>query len=282
MGVRVVTDSACDLPEQLAQELAIEIVPLSIRFGDKEYVDRVELSNAEFWTRLKASDTLPETAAPSAGAFEERFRALADGGATAIICVNLSSKLSATMQAAQIAAKSLEQVCPIVVIDSRSASMGIGYLAITAARMANDGASFEDIVKEVTSQRDRTKLFGALDTLEGLRKGGRIGSAQALLGSMLSIKPIIEIGADGIVHEAAKVRTRSKSLRELAKFVTMQPVENLAVLQGGGSDADIQEVLAVLEPTIPRDTIVIAEIGPVIGTHGGPGVVGVTFQTTRP
>jgi len=276
LSVRVVTDSACDLPQHLVDELAIEIVPLSIRFGDKEFVDRVELSNAEFWSRLKASDSLPETSAPSAGAFEERFRALVDRGADAIVCVNLSSKLSATMQAAQIAAKSLEQVCPIVVIDSLSASMGIGSLAVTAARMAASGETLDAIVREVTSQRDRTKLYGALDTLEGLRKGGRIGGAQAMLGSVLSIKPIIEI-RDGIVHEAAKVRTRSKAMREMAKFATAVPIQNLAVLQGGGGD--LEELLALIEPVVPRDQITIGEIGPVIGTHGGPGVVGITFQT---
>ncbi|MFN8034765.1 MAG: DegV family protein [Acidimicrobiia bacterium] len=276
MGVRVVTDSACDLPEDLAEELAIEIVPLSIRFGDKEFVDRVELTNTEFWARMRDADTLPETAAPSAGAFEERFRMLADSGADAIVCINLASKLSATMQAAQIAAKSLEQVCPIAVIDSTTASMGIGTLAVSAARMAAENAPFDEIVREVTSQRDRTRIFAALDTLDSLRKGGRIGGAAAMLGSVLSIKPLIEI-RDGVVLEAGKVRTRSKAWRELAGFATRQPVERLAVLQGGG--VDIEELLAHLEAAVPRDQMIIGEIGPVIGTHGGPGVVGLSFQT---
>ncbi len=178
MGVRVVTDSACDLPDALVESLGIEIVPLSIRFGDEELVDREELSAEEFWRRLTTSPVLPETAAPSAGAFEKRFRALVDGGATGIVCINLSSRLSATMQAAQVAAKAVAEECPIEVIDSLTCSMGLGSLCLVAARRAAEGASLESIVADVSDRRDRTKLFGSLDTLEFLKKGGRIGNAR--------------------------------------------------------------------------------------------------------
>lgn len=275
MSVRVVTDSACDLPTPLAAELGIDVVPLTIRFGAEELVDGVELSNQAFWQRLPGAATLPETAAPSAGAFGARFRALAESGADGIICVNLSSRLSATMQAAQVAAQSFDGGCPIEVVDSLTCSMGLGNLCLAAARRANEGAPLDEIVLEVTDRRDRTRLFGTLDTLEFLKKGGRVGNARALLGSMLAVKPVVEV-RDGVVEEAGKVRTRSKALRLLADKVHEQPVEEVAVLQGDAPDID--DFLDLIEDVAPRDKIVVGSVGPVIGTHAGPGVLGVTFQ----
>jgi len=278
MGVRVVTDSSCDLPRNLVEAYGIEVVPLTIRFGDEELVDRDELEPNEFWTRLTSSDALPETSAPSAGAFEARFRGLIQRGATGIISINLSSRLSATMQAAQVAANVVRDDCPPVVIDSRTVSMGLGALCLTAARRAADGGKLEEIVEDVISRRDRTRLFGALDTLEFLKRGGRIGNARALLGSMLSIKPIVEV-RDGVVEESGKVRTRSKALAALADRVKAQPVDTCAVLHGQATDVD--ELLDLLDPVFPRDEIVTGLVGPVIGTHAGPGVIGVSFQVSH-
>jgi len=203
MPVRVVTDSACDLPDDLVERLGVEVVPLTIRFGSEELIDRKELSTDDFWRRLKSSPVLPETAAPSVGAFESAFRGLAADGADGIICINLSSALSATMQSAQVAAQNLEGTCPVVVVDSLTISMGLGNLVVAAAEAAAAGASLEEVVSACRSQLTRTKLFGSLDTLEYLRKGGRVGGAQALLGSLLSIKPVVEI-RDGVVAEAAR------------------------------------------------------------------------------
>ncbi len=276
MAVRVVTDSACDLPEALARQLGIEIVPLTIRFGDEELVDREEVSTSEFWRRLEESPVLPETSAPSAGAFEDTFRRLVSDGATGIVCINLSSKLSATMQAARVAAKAVADECPIEVIDSLHVSMGLGNLCLVAARRGAAGDSLETIVAEVLDRRGRTKLYGTLDTLEFLKKGGRVGNARAMLGSMLAIKPVLEV-RDGVVEEAGKVRTRSKALRLLVDKVKEGPAENLAVLHGAAPDLD--ELLDMLDPLVPRAEIVVGDIGPVIGTHAGPRVIGVTFQT---
>jgi fatty acid kinase fatty acid binding subunit len=275
MGVRVVTDSACDLPDDLIERDGIEVVPLTIRFGKEELVDRKELSTDEFWRRLADSDVLPETSAPSAGAFEAAFRRLVADGATGIICINLSSKLSATMQSAQVAAQAVQPDCPVIVVDSLMVSMGLGSLCLTAARRAADGDSLESIVANVTDRRNRSKLYGTLDTLEFLKKGGRVGNARALLGSMLAIKPVLEV-RDGEVEEAGKVRTRSKALRLLVDRVKQGPFENLAVLHGNAPDLD--ELLDLLEPLAPHDEIVVGQIGPVIGTHAGPRVIGVTFQ----
>jgi DegV family protein with EDD domain len=278
MGVRVVTDSACDLPQDLVDQYGIEIVPLTIRFGDEELVDRKELGTGEFWRRLAASPVLPETSAPSAGAFEEVFRRLADEGADGIVCINLSSRLSATMQAAQVAAKAVDQDCPVEVIDSLQVSMALGSLCLTAAQRADAGADLGSIAAEVLDRRNRTRLFGTLDTLEYLRKGGRVGAAQALLGSMLSIKPVLTV-SDGVVAEAGKVRTRSKALRHVVEKLQPGQFENVCVLHGDAPD--LEEFLDLLAPIVPREEIVIGQIGPVIGTHAGPRTIGITFQVPR-
>ena len=278
MGIRVVTDSSCDLPPALVDVMGIEIVPLTIRFGEEEFVDQVDLTIDEFWSRIEQSPTLPETAAPSPGAFEAKFRDLISRGATGIVCVNLSSHLSGTMQSAQVAAAAVAGVGPVQVIDSQSASMGLGNLCLTAARRAADGDSLESIVAEVTDRRERTRLFATLDTLEHLKKGGRVGNARALLGTMLSIKPLIEV-RDGVVEEAGKVRTRSKALKLLASKAAEGKIEHLSVLHGNAPDVD--ELLDLLDPIFPRDEIITGTVGPVIGTHAGPRVIGITFQVVR-
>jgi DegV family protein with EDD domain len=273
VGVRVVTDSSCDLPVERAAELGIEIVPLTIRFGNEEFVDRVELSNEEFWRKVATSEVLPETAAPSAGAFEATFQRLAAEGADGIVCINLSSRLSATMQSAQVAAKALKGTCPVEVVDSLMVSMGLGLQCINAVRMSNEGAELDQIARTIEDQARRTRLFGALDTLEHLKRGGRIGSAQALLGGMLSIKPVIEV-VDGAVAEAGKVRTRSKSLKLLADKVA-QATDPQHVFVFDAQAPDIDEMVELLAPTVARDQIEFGTIGPVIGTHAGPRTIGV-------
>jgi DegV family protein with EDD domain len=274
MPVRIVTDSACDLPEAACTELGIEVVPLTIRFGEREFVDRKELSTEAFWRELQSSSVLPETAAPSVGAFEETFRRLGDDGAEGIVCINLSARLSATMQSAQVAAKALDGVTPIEIVDSQSASMGIGNLVLYAARRARDGASVEEIVREVEDRRSRQHVFATLDTLEYLRKGGRIGGAQALLGSMLSIKPVIAV-TDGAVEPAGRVRTRSKALKFILDQVPDGKVESISVLHAMAPELD--EFMAQLEPKVPGAEVVVGTIGPVVGVHTGPRVIGIAY-----
>jgi len=277
-NVRIVSDSACDLAPELCAELGIEIVPLTIRFGDEELIDRTELSTEQFWARLPKSPTLPETAAPSVGAFEETFRRLADEGAGAIVCVNLSSRLSATMQSAEVAAKSLDGEVPVSVVDSKSASMGIGLLARHAARRARDGATAETIVAELEDMRERLRLYATVDTLEYLRKGGRIGGAAALVGSMLSIKPVITV-RDGVVEPAGKVRTRSRALRFLVDKIKEANVEDLCVLDACA--ADVGEFLDMVRPIAPSEDVLTGTIGPVVGVHTGPGVIGAVWVEGR-
>jgi DegV family protein with EDD domain len=274
MAVRVVTDSASDLPQEACEQLGITVVPLTIRFGAREYVDRKELSTEEFWKLLPDSPVLPETAAPSVGAFEEAFRALHDEGADGIVCVNLSAKLSATMQSAQVAAKALDGLCPIEVIDSENASMGIGNLALHAARRAAEGADVATITQEVVDRRSRQRLFATLDTLEYLKKGGRIGGARAMLGSMLSIKPIITV-IDGGVEEAGKVRTRSKALQFVLDRIPEGNVESMCVLHS--APADLDKFIEQVQPKVPGAEMIVGHIGPVVGVHVGPGALGLTW-----
>ena len=278
-GVRVVTDSSCDLPDAVVAELGIEVVPLTIRFGDEEFVDRRDLTPKEFWARSAASPVLPETAAPAPGAFEEAYRRAAGAGADGVVAVCLSSKLSATIQAAQLGAKALENDLRIEVADSLSVTMGLGQMVVDAARLARDGKSVDEIVGHVRDLVDRTRVYGALDTLENLKKGGRVGGAQALIGSMLSIKPIIEV-RDGQVEPESKQRTRTRALQYLLDKVKSQgAVDALAMMHGDAPDAD--EFLDRLAEFHPRDDIIVGEIGAVIGAHSGPRVIGVVFQVPR-
>ena len=275
MSVRIVTDSACDLPQAIVESHAITVVPLTIRFGEQEFVDREELSVADFWARCAATDTLPETAAPAPGQFEQAYRRLHAEGATGVLVVALSGALSATMQSAELAARSVAPEIPVTVVDSRSATMGLGMIVLACARRAATGASLDELAVLGNDLAARTKVFGALDTLENLKKGGRIGNAKAMLATALAIKPIIEV-VDGKVEEGGKQRTRSKALRFLVDKVAQygESVEQLAVLHADCDDVD--EFVEMLRPHYPGE-VVVGEIGPVVGTHAGRGTIGVAF-----
>jgi DegV family protein with EDD domain len=276
MTVRIVTDSSCDLTEEQAAAFDIEVVPLTIRFGDVEVIDREELTVDEFYSRMASTPELPATAAPAPGAFEAAFRRGADAGADAVVCINLSAQLSATMQSAQTAAKAFDGTLEVHVVDSRSVTLGLGSMVLAAAKSARDGKTASTIVDEVESMAQRQRIWATLDTLDNLKKGGRIGGAKALVAGLLSIKPAIAVHG-GVVEEAGKPRTRGKALRWLADKVLAEPaVENLHVVHGQAPD--INEFLELLAPKYDRDSYTVGVIGPVIGTHGGPRVLGVTYQ----
>ncbi|MBS1265150.1 MAG: DegV domain-containing protein [Acidimicrobiaceae bacterium] len=274
MTVRIVTDSACDLSDDEVSSLGIDVVPLSIRFGEQQLLDRDELSVEDFYSRMAASDDLPQTAAPAPGAFEAMFRRRLDEGADSIVCINLSGGISATVQSAEAGSRGIDG--DVRVVDSRSLTTGLGTMVLEAARAARDGASADDIVDLVEDLRARTRVFAAIDTLENLKKGGRIGNAQALLGSVLSIKPLIDLST-GVVEEAGRQRTRRKSLGWLRDKVAehRDHIGHLAVLHAQADDVDV--LLEMLAPLVdPADTRV-GVIGPVVATHGGPGVAGISF-----
>jgi DegV family protein with EDD domain len=275
MTVRIVTDSSCDLPQAMADAVGIRIVPLSVRFGDTEYIDRTTITATEFWSKCAASATLPETAAPSPGSFEETYRSLAAEGATAIVVVALSSDLSATMQSAELAARAVAPGIDVRIVDSRNASMGLGLTVLACAELAKTGASADEVVARAQSVIPRTRVFAALDTLDNLKKGGRIGGAKAMLATVMSIKPLISI-TNGLVEEAGKQRTRSKALAHLVEILRNQevPIERLAVLNA--QCADIDAFIAMVKEVYTGE-IIVGDIGAVIGTHAGQGTIGIVF-----
>ena len=272
--IRVVTDSSCDLPDELATLHEIAIVPLNIRFGDLEFADRTELTQREFWERLKTSTDLPETSAPSAGSFRDAYANLAAAGADGIVAICLSSELSGTYQAAVIAAEQTTTI-PVQVVDSRNVSMALGFQVLEAARAAARGDSLDEVIATALAARDGTNFIAVLDTLDYLQRGGRIGTAQAFLGGLLNIKPLITM-EDGVVAAIGRVRTRSRALADLVeRIAALGPaVQEIAILTGDASDVeDLRQQLSEISPTH-----LIARIGPVVGTHTGPGVLGLAYR----
>ncbi len=275
MTIRIVTDSACDIPQALVEKYNITIVPLTFSFGDKEYIDRVSLTTEEFWQQCADSPTLPQTAAPAPGQFTQAYRTLIQQGATGILVISLSRELSATMQSAETGAKESGVTVPVRFVDSRSASMGEGITVIAIAKMAAAGASLDELEVAANNFASRTKVFGALDTLENLKKGGRISNTKAFFASALAIKPIIEVRG-GKLEEGGKERTRSKALAFLIeKIRSAGEISDLAVLHAQCSDID--SFVDQLK-TIYKGEIIVSDIGSVIGSHTGIGTVGVTYH----
>ena len=276
MNVRIVTDSSCDLPQEMADALGISIVPLSVRFGDTEYIDRTTITATQFWALCAASAVLPETAAPSPGSYEQKFRELAAAGASAIVVICLSSDLSATMQSAELAARAVKGEIDVRIVDGRSASMGLGLTVLDCAERAAAGATADEIVTLAASLIPRTRVYAALDTLDNLKKGGRIGGAKAMLATALSIKPLIVI-KNGLVEEAGKQRTRSKALAYLIELLRQQeaPIERLSVLNAQCSDVD---AFVAMVKEVYSGEVIISDIGAVIGTHAGQGTIGIALR----
>ena len=275
--IKIVTDSACDLSPELAEANDIAIVPLSIRFGDHEYTDRVELTPTQFWDLCRSAKELPETAAPSPGAFSTVYDEAKAAGYDEVVVVNLSAALSGTYQSAKTAADNRTDGFVVTVIDSKAVTMAQGLVVLVAADLARSGADASTIIKAVDSAISRTHVLGVLDTLDHLIRGGRVGGAKALLGSVLSIKPVLEL-RDGVVEEESKQRTRSRALKYLAdKIRTAGPFERVAIVHGDASDLD---VLTGLLTDIDLGTdLLVCDLGPVVGTHGGPGLIGVCYLT---
>lgn len=275
-AVRIITDSACDLPDSVIRELGIEVVPLFIRFGDEELVDREQLTTDEFWRRCSTEDGLPSTAAPSPGRFEQAITKVVGEGARGVVIIDLSGALSGTLQSAEVAADG--SAADVRVVDSRTVSMGLGAIVVACARAARDGASIDDVERLARDLSSRSQVWGVLDTLENLKKGGRIGGAKALVGTVLSIKPIIEV-RDGVVHEGGRQRTRSKALGFLVDKVREcmgqgAGISQLSVLHAACPDVD--SFVEQLRAVYPGE-ILIGQIGPVVGAHAGRGTIGVAF-----
>jgi DegV family protein with EDD domain len=271
MTVRIVTDSVSDIPPQVAKELGITIVPLHIRFGTEVYRDGIDLNADQFFEKLTQNTTLPNTSVPSPGDFAETYNKLAKE-TDEILVITLTSKLSGTNEVAKQSIGLVKRKCRIEVIDSQMAVMGEGLIVITAAKAAKAGAGFDEVLGIVNRNIPRVDFRAAFDTLEYLKRGGRIGKAQALLGSLLNINPIIGM-KDGEVCPCGKERSREKAIEHLYNFVVgYSHIEEMAVEYATVlNEAEI--LIERLSSKFPKEQIYLSRTGPVIGTHTGPSLL---------
>jgi DegV family protein with EDD domain len=271
--VAIVTDSASDFDPARAASLGISIVPLIVNFGKDTFSAGVDLSTEQFWARMTAPDApFPTTAACSPGDFQKVYQRAFDEGADAIVSVHVAGTLSGTIKAAEIA-RAMFRDRDIQVVDSMGASMGEGILAELGVQMADAGASATQIAETLTRRRDDIGIYLALDTLEYLKRGGRISGARAAIGTLLSVKPIIEV-KDGQVETADRVRTRGKARERLIELLTQRPIERLSILHT--TNAGVEEFAEELikRAGIDRPKVTIDTVGPSVGPHLGPGCVG--------
>jgi DegV family protein with EDD domain len=273
-GVAVVTDSASDLTPTQAAAGHVSLVPLLAYFGEKEYRAGVDMSAEDFWTELtRPGAPFPRTAAASPGTFHETFEKLFADGADEIVFVSVGSKLSATIKSAQVAAEMLAGK-PIHIVDTETASLGQGLLALTAGAMAAVGASAAEIVDNIERRRAGVLLYIVLDTLEYLKRGGRISGAQAAIGSVLAVKPIITI-RHGLVETTDRPRTRAKArARLLELFDGVKQPERVAILDCRAPEVDSFADDLAEQLKFPREEMTVNLVGPSVGPHVGPGAYG--------
>lgn len=279
-GIRIIADSACDLPADLAAEHGIWTVPLDVRLGEWGPDEMRTVDPAEFWRRCATTRALPETSAPSPGAFAESFVQAAEEGCSGVVCLTLSSALSGTYRAACRGAQEVGGRVDVRVVDTRSVSLGEALIVLETAKVAAETRDLDLVEAAAQAVVPDIRVFCAFDTLDNVRKGGRIGAATALLGTFLSIKPIIQF-RDGVVQPESRPRTRARSLEYLANVVKgAGPLRSLAVAHGAAPDLDM--FLAMLAGLFPIERILVNYLGPVIGAHAGPGCVGVCFRPAAP
>ncbi|MDQ6637800.1 MAG: DegV family protein [Candidatus Dormibacteraeota bacterium] len=269
---RVVTDSTADVPPQWIERYRISVVPLTVLFGREPFRDRVDLTDAQFFARLKTADRLPTTSAPSPGAFAELYQSLSSE-CEGIISIHIGGTLSGTTEAARLGAAGLDGF-PVHVIDSGSVTMTVGFLAQVAA----EAPDLDQALQRVRERLGRQKVLALLDTLRYIELGGRVSRAQAMLGTMLDLKPILSL-QEGEIKSVDRVRTRGKALMRLLQLLRQDlPIERLAVMHAQ-APADAERLREELARELPEVEVVIGQIGCVLGTHTGPGAVGFAYLT---
>ena len=278
MAVKIVTDSTCDIPAKLAEEYGITVVPVTVRFGTTSFLDGVELTTDELYVRLTSGGDLPTTSQPSIGEFLEVYERVGQD-ADGIVSIHVSAKLSGTYNSAMQASDQAEGDCPIDVVDTEQASMGIGLTVLAAAKAANEGANMDEVGALVDSAVQRSNCMALLGTLEFLQKGGRIGKAQALVGTLLRIHPMIVL-SEGEVLPLARPRTRRKGLQELKKACMQRgTLEALSVIHSTVPD-EAENLAAELSGVLPDGVEpIVARFGPALGTYVGPKAIGLASIT---
>ncbi|MBM4415214.1 MAG: DegV family protein [Chloroflexi bacterium] len=276
MTLRIVTDSTADLPPALAAQHAIGVVPLTVLFGDEQLRDGVDITSEKFFRRLVREQKLPTTSQPAPGDFRAAYETLIAEGASEILSIHISGKLSRTIESARMGAEGLP--ARIEHLDSGLASLALGLGVMTAAMRAAAGASLDETRALVADQFARTHLYFMVDTLEFLRRGGRIGRAQELIGSLLQFKPLLAIEA-GVVEPIGRARTKQRALEELLRLAgELRPIEQMMAVHATTPD-DLKFLVDRLYGLAPDAPITVGRITPVIGVHGGPGLLGFAVVT---
>lgn len=271
MTIRVVTDSTCDLPASIIEKYDIKVVPLYINVGEEEYLDGIDITREEFYRRLPDFPTHPTTAVPSPMKFKAIYDALAEEGAKDIISIHISEALSAMVNVARAAAQETVSAA-IHVIDGRQLSLGTGYLVEKAAELAQMGLKLSEVIDALNSQIKRTHVFAALDTLEFLKRSGRMNRWVSNIGSLLQIKPILTMH-DGLPGNE-KVRTREKAMKRVVEMLeSIRKIEKVALVHTHAPER-IAELKVMAAHLLPKNDLMLQDITPVIGAHIGPGAAG--------
>ena len=274
MNVKIITDSTSDITSDLAQEIGLTVIPLTVSFGHESFLDRVEITTAEFYRRLSTENIFPTTTQPSPAKFLEAYEKLAQETDNILVIV-ISGKLSGTYQSALNAKGMLKGKCRVEIIDSQMTVMALGMLAITAAKLADKGATMDELMEAVKKRIPLLHPAMAFDTLKYLAKGGRIGRAQGLLGSLLSIKPILTI-KEGEIAPLTKKRSEAAAMDYLVNLVAgIKNIEALAV-EHGNSPEQAEALFERIGSIYPKEKIYRSTVSPVIGTYTGPNLLSVT------
>jgi DegV family protein with EDD domain len=271
--VAIVTDSTADLTPEMVEEMGVTVVPLQVIFGNESYREGVDITTEEFYERLLNSRQLPTTSAPSVGDFQDVYERLLKE-VDSVVSIHIGAKLSATVQAAQTAKQSLAKPERVEVVDSQAASLAMGFAIMDAVEVARAGGKLAEVKATAESAVQRMHVLFMLDTLEYLRRGGRIGRARAYLGALLSVKPILAL-REGEIYPEERVRTRARGLeRIIQSSIRHQNVKRAAVGHSSTPD-EAESIRQRLAMAFPNVKVHLIRFGPVIGTHAGPGLVGV-------
>jgi DegV family protein with EDD domain len=277
--VAIVTDSTADLTPEVQDHHRIVVVPLNVHFGQETFRDGVDLDPDAFLAKMAASDKLPTTSQPSVGAFEDAFRSLASDN-DEILCVLISSRLSGTLQSATLAAQAVQDVIPVTIVDSENVSYALGFQAIRAAQLADEGRPAAGIAAILTAEVPQYHIIFFVETLEHLRRGGRIGKAAKLLGSMLQLRPLLRVDGGQIVP-FERTRTRSKATTALIEFAReLNGIEQAAVIYNSTPE-EAASLADRVRPLAQVQDVPIVQFGPVISTHVGPGVLGLVLKEQK-
>lgn len=275
--IAVVTDSTAYIPDDLLDKYDIHVIPLNVNWDDKSYLDNVEISAEEFYNKLQTESQLPTTSQPSAGAFKSLFLKLADDY-EGVVAILISSDLSGTIASA-LAAKEMVGDFPVEIVDSRLTTMALGFLALKAAEVAQAGGDINQVAEAANSMIGQVRVLFVVDTLEYLHKGGRIGGAKRLLGSLLSMKPLLEL-VDGKIDTLDSVRTKKKAIQTMLSFfeedAKAKEVIHLTIFHGV-AEGDAEHVKEYVVDAYKPKTLIMSKLSPVLGVHTGPGTLGIAY-----